>query len=206
MLPIDKIRDHLSPIQYLCQRLPKHVFEAVYKIKIEIPNPTGSQVLQSYSRQRGHFTGSALPDEARAARIFLKDLVNGKLLYCALPPDYDKEKYGTIIQYDESLGKVDNSHSVQEDSKDKEETKEGHELEFDKNGEIVEESKNPLDDDEFFDEQPVEEDGFDPYEGLDNDDLLMLLLEGKVVKGLKLTKEQRRDMKFALKRGEVKIF
>jgi len=199
VLPIDKIRDHLSPIQYLCQRLPKHVFEIIYKIKIDIPNPTGSQVLQSYSRQRGHFTGSALPDEGRAARIFLKDLVNGKLLYCSLPPDYDKEKYGTIIQYDESLGTTETK--TQEISTNKEESKE-NELELDKNGEIVEGTKHPLRDDEFFEDQPVEEDGYDPYEGLDNDDLLMLLLEGKVVKGIKLTKEQRRDMKFALKRGE----
>ena len=75
---------------------------------------------------------------------------------------------------------------------------------MDKNGEIVEQStKRALNDDEFFDELP-EEDGDDPYEGFDNDDLLMLLLEGKPVRGLKLNKQQRRDIKFALKRGEVK--
>jgi len=123
-------------------------------------------------------------------------------LYCSLPPDYDKEKYGTIIQYDESLGTPETK--TQEISTNKEESKE-NELELDKNGEIVEGTKHPLRDDEFFEDQPVEEDGYDPYEGLDNDDLLMLLLEGKVVKGIKLTKEQRRDMKFALKRGEVRI-
>jgi len=127
----------------------------------------------------------------------LKDLVNGKLLYCALPPDYDKEKDGEIIQYDESL------FDKEEESKNKDkEVEEEKVIELDKNGEIVEQTKRPINDDEFFDELPVE-DGDDPYEGLDNEDLLMLLLEGKPVRGLKLTKNQRRDIKFALKRGEV---
>lgn len=127
----------------------------------------------------------------------MKDLVNGKLLYCALPPDYDKEKDGEIIQYDESL------FDKEEESKNKDkEVEEEKVIELDKNGEIVEQTKRPINDDEFFDELPVE-DGDDPYEGLDNEDLLMLLLEGKPVRGLKLTKNQRRDIKFALKRGEV---
>jgi len=54
VLPIDKLRDYLNPIQYLCLRLPKKVFEVLYKIKIEVPNPTGAQVLQAYSKQRGY--------------------------------------------------------------------------------------------------------------------------------------------------------
>jgi len=127
----------------------------------------------------------------------LKDLVAGKLLYCALPPDYDKEKDGDIIQYDESL-----FDKEEEANKDKE-VEEEEKVELDKNGELVEKKKKPINDDEFFDELPPEDED-DPYEGLDNEDLLMLLLEGKPVRGLKLTKNQRRDIKFALKRGEVK--
>ncbi len=127
----------------------------------------------------------------------MKDLVAGKLLYCALPPDYDKEKDGDIIQYDESL-----FDKEEEANKDKE-VEEEEKVELDKNGELVEKKKKPINDDEFFDELPPEDED-DPYEGLDNEDLLMLLLEGKPVRGLKLTKNQRRDIKFALKRGEVK--
>ena len=59
VLPIDTIKDWLSPCQYLCQRIPKHVFEAIYKIHIEFNNPTASQVLQAFARQRGYrFTGN----------------------------------------------------------------------------------------------------------------------------------------------------
>jgi len=35
VLPIDKLRDFLSPVQYLCLRIPKQVFETLYKIKID---------------------------------------------------------------------------------------------------------------------------------------------------------------------------
>lgn len=41
-------------------------------------------------------TGRGLPNEAQAARLVLKDYVNGKLLFCHLRPDYDKEIHGSI--------------------------------------------------------------------------------------------------------------
>lgn len=55
-----------------------------------------SSLLQCYSTKRGFVTGNiyiltigrALPDEAKAAKIMLKDFVNGRLLYCKLPYDY----------------------------------------------------------------------------------------------------------------------
>jgi len=33
-------------------------------------------------------TAHGLPDQSRAARIILKDYVNGRLLYCHLPPEF----------------------------------------------------------------------------------------------------------------------
>ena len=38
---------------------------------------------------------------------------------------------------------------------------------------------------------------------MENEDILMILLEGKELGGYKLNKQQKRDIKFALKRGEV---
>ncbi len=38
---------------------------------------------------RGFMTAHGSPDESRAARIILKDYVNGKLLYCHPPPIED---------------------------------------------------------------------------------------------------------------------
>lgn len=90
-------------MSYLALRIPKQVFETIYKYHIEYSNPTASQILAAYSKHRGFMSGSGLPDEARGAKIILKDLVQGKLLFANVPPDYDKEKYGKIIQYNTDL-------------------------------------------------------------------------------------------------------
>jgi large subunit GTPase 1 len=38
VLPIDKIRDYLSPIDCLVSRIPRIVFEKLYGLKLEIPS------------------------------------------------------------------------------------------------------------------------------------------------------------------------
>ena len=35
---------------------------------------------------------------AKSAKLILKDLIEGKLLYCKLPPDYNREKEHEIWQ------------------------------------------------------------------------------------------------------------
>lgn len=43
--------------------------------------------------RRGFMTHKGIPDGSRAARLILKDYVNGKLLYCYPPPAYDAEEF-----------------------------------------------------------------------------------------------------------------
>ena len=69
-----------------------------------------------------------------------------------------------------------------------------------KNGELEGQAEE-VDDDEFFEGDALEnalEDDFTEEEILD-------LLEGKKVKGIKLNKIKRREIKHSLKRGEVRI-
>jgi large subunit GTPase 1 len=53
VLPIDSIKDYISPVDLICQRVEKRVLERLYKIKIELQFPTGSQFLQIFARTRG---------------------------------------------------------------------------------------------------------------------------------------------------------
>lgn len=93
VLPIDNIKDYLSPMDLLSQRIPKIVYEKLYGINLsEYKDLDGSTVLATYSKKRGFVTGRGLPDEAKASKIMLKDFVNGKLLYVKLPPEYNGEK------------------------------------------------------------------------------------------------------------------
>lgn len=42
-------------------------------------------------------TGRGIPNESQAARLVLKDYVNGKLLFCHLRPDYKVDDHGHIV-------------------------------------------------------------------------------------------------------------
>ncbi|KAL3657327.1 hypothetical protein V7S43_017834 [Phytophthora oleae] len=95
VLPLSQLRDHISPCQLLCHRIPKRVFERTYGIKIPTSktaketDPVGIYaLLESYARNRGYTTtGKGGPDTSRGARDILRHYVNGRLLYCHPPPD-----------------------------------------------------------------------------------------------------------------------
>ncbi|OWZ20858.1 Large subunit GTPase 1 [Phytophthora megakarya] len=95
VLPLSQLRDHISPCQLLCHRIPKRVFERTYGIKIltsktaKETDPVGIYaLLEAYARNRGYTTtGKGGPDTSRAARDILRHYVNGRLLYCHPPPD-----------------------------------------------------------------------------------------------------------------------
>ncbi|KAL4140185.1 hypothetical protein PRNP1_015256 [Phytophthora ramorum] len=95
VLPLSQLRDHISPCQLLCYRIPKRVFERTYGIKIQTSktaketDPVGIYaLLEAYARNRGYTTtGKGGPDTSRAARDILRHYVNGRLLYCHPPPD-----------------------------------------------------------------------------------------------------------------------
>ncbi|CAH0481335.1 unnamed protein product [Peronospora belbahrii] len=95
VLPISQLRDHISPCQLLCHRIPKRVFERTYGIKIpssktaKETDPVGIYaLLESYARNRGYTTtGKGGPDTSRAARDILRHYVNGRLLYCHPTPN-----------------------------------------------------------------------------------------------------------------------
>ncbi|KAJ1858592.1 hypothetical protein GGF49_000662 [Coemansia sp. RSA 1853] len=95
VLPIDQLREFSGPSALVAQRIPKHVLEAIYGIEVRTrPEeeggsgvPTAEELLVAYAAARGLFkSGEGNPDEARAARVLLKDYVSGKLVFCHPPP------------------------------------------------------------------------------------------------------------------------
>lgn len=100
VLPIDTMKDYISPVSLIIHRVPKDVLELYYKI--QLPPVTSKKynaniLLQVFAAKKGYVTGRSLPNEAQAARIVLKDYTNGRLLFCHLRPDYDKEKHGAVV-------------------------------------------------------------------------------------------------------------
>lgn len=89
VIPVDKIKDYLTPINLLCSRVPKIVLEKIYKIKIEVDIPDATYFLKKYAVSKGYFTGNSQPALAKSAKLILKDLINGKVIFCKLPPTLD---------------------------------------------------------------------------------------------------------------------
>lgn len=100
VLPIDRMTEHREAIQVAANRVPRHVIESVYNISLPRPKtyepqnrpPLASEFLRAYCTSRGYVASSGLPDETRAARIILKDYIDGKLPHYELPPGMSNEE------------------------------------------------------------------------------------------------------------------
>jgi large subunit GTPase 1 len=94
ILPIDEIRgrEFIPAIELLIQRVSRQDIEKTYNITLNllpsITKATSETLLEAFCEARGlHGTGHGRYDEARGARVLLKDFVSGKLLWCNKPPN-----------------------------------------------------------------------------------------------------------------------
>ncbi|ODN00695.1 Large subunit GTPase 1 [Orchesella cincta] len=92
ILPIDQLTSYSSATALLIQRIPKQKLEKSYGISL-LPNFDYEDFLSSYAAVRGFMTVRGIPDSSRAARIVLKDYVNGKLHFCLAPPSVPQEEF-----------------------------------------------------------------------------------------------------------------
>ncbi|GAA6014382.1 hypothetical protein JCM11491_007035 [Sporobolomyces phaffii] len=113
VLPIDQLREFTAPVELVTRRIPQEVLEGMYGLKINtLPLseggtgiPTAREFLNTYSLGRGFFTGghAGNTDISRAARVILKDYVNGKLLYVQPPPDVSADEFNAETRDLETL-------------------------------------------------------------------------------------------------------
>lgn len=176
--PIDKIVDYLSPIQLAIINIPKVRLEEFYKIKL--PDLySSSQFLQVHAIKFGYYTGRSIPSEAVSAKIVLKDYVNGDLLYCYKRPDFNLEKHGDIEKYlkiDKSL--YDNKELLKQ---------------------------IPADFDDNYEKIGLEMEGRTVLPNYDDLDKIFFGKEEDMInlKNIKITKDIKMQLKFAMKRGEI---
>ncbi|KAI6241251.1 Large subunit GTPase 1-like protein [Aphelenchoides fujianensis] len=104
ILPVDQMHDFFGPVQLLCSRVPRAVFEAMYSVilpkptEFEDPNrpPTAHELLTTMAFMRGFMSAAGIPDCSRAARIVLKDVFNGRLKWIAAPPGCDQREFDRL--------------------------------------------------------------------------------------------------------------
>ena len=112
ILPINHMRDYVQPAITVSSRIPQHLLEAAYGLKIkrnldiqDNPDrpPTPSEYLGAYCAVKGYITGgSGRWDEFRACKDILRDYVDGKLLF-AMPPDVEGLDRTQWMQETESI-------------------------------------------------------------------------------------------------------
>lgn len=95
VLPVDRMTSHREAVQVVASRVPRHLFNNVYNITLPKPKsyevqsrpPLAAELLRTYCSSRGYVVASGLPDEMKAARLILKDYIDGKLPHFEIPPD-----------------------------------------------------------------------------------------------------------------------
>jgi len=107
ILPIDQMRDYVSPTNLLGTRISRNMIEATYGINLprpaenEDPNrpPNAWDILNAHALSRGFMNTHGQPDASRSARIVLKDYVKGKLLFSVPPPEVDPNEYSSLNSF-----------------------------------------------------------------------------------------------------------
>lgn len=95
ILPINQMRDYIEPAAVISSRVPMHLLEAAYGMKIrrlldfkDAPDrpPTPHEMLEAYSALKGYITnGTGRWDEFRACKELLRDFNDGRILFVCPP-------------------------------------------------------------------------------------------------------------------------
>jgi len=104
LLRIAEIRDIYGPVQFVCRKIPKPIFEHLYGISLPQPKegedpqrpPTAQELLDRHAYIRGYMNRHGQPDHQRSGRVLLNDFVAGKLLYASPPPSVSESTFNPL--------------------------------------------------------------------------------------------------------------
>jgi len=195
ILPIDQLREWHSSIGIITQKLPRQILEEFYAVSLpDIYSAT--QFLQVLALKRGFYTGRNLPDEARMAKIVLKDYVCGRLLYCNLRPDYNETEHGVVVPFNLKNDMLMQINTKEE--KEKQDLIKEIPANFDDNYEkiniFVDDSERKVN------LKVTGNNDFDAnfFNDMSNKEMITKENQEKVI-----DKNMRRALKFAMKRGDI---
>lgn len=120
ILPIDNLTDFMPSMDLLLTKVPYssllnhyNVMASCVKQARKVDRKSESmQVLSALAIMRGFFKPGGVPDQFRAARVVLKDYVQGKLLFCKGPPGCEQKEYHAYADADEVIGEEEDEEEV----------------------------------------------------------------------------------------------
>lgn len=183
VIPIDNLKEYLEHIQLIFKMVDLNYLKEFYKLKY-IGN-TERSFLMSLCGTRGYANGSGNADEFKAAKIVLKDIVEGKLSYSILPDgSFFKNK---LFDFEKEIEDIKNISDL--------ESKKLFKInvfnDFYKECGLIKDIN-------------INKEDFEKEEIINNltENDLFELLKGKTVMGLKLNKDVKRELKFAIKQNK----
>lgn len=94
ILPIDTVRDYVTPIAVVCERIPRIILEATFRISLSKEDDLdecesiADRLLSVTARRRGYMTEHDKPNRYRSAKDILRMYVDGGLVYVHAPRNY----------------------------------------------------------------------------------------------------------------------
>lgn len=110
VLPIDQMKDHITPVKLIVDKVPRGYFEDLYGLAFDYDihqNITAEDLLNAFGYMRGYMTQRGLPDTSRASRVICKDYIKGKILYCEPPPNSDRKYYYSNSKLADAMKRIE---------------------------------------------------------------------------------------------------
>eukprot|EP00743_Colponemidia_sp_Colp-15_P020306 GILK01026303.1.p1 GENE.GILK01026303.1~~GILK01026303.1.p1 ORF type:complete len:319 (+),score=37.89 GILK01026303.1:158-1114(+) len=97
ILPVDTVKDYVTPIGVVCERIPQIILESMYRVSLrrqdDLDDCTcfADRLLCAVARRKGYMTEHDKPNRHKAARDILKMYVDGILVFVHPPRGYAQE-------------------------------------------------------------------------------------------------------------------
>lgn len=99
ILPANQMKDHFEAGALIAVRVPRKVFEVTYSIilpkQVDFEKDdgytNGMDLLTTIAFAKGYMSNSGVPDYSRAARLIMKNVVDGIIKWVKAPPNVDQK-------------------------------------------------------------------------------------------------------------------
>lgn len=110
VLPIDQLKDFVTPVSVVAKRIPLEVLSIFYGVKITDQDP--EHVLEKIGRKLGYLVSKNNVDRPKTARVVLKDYQTGALSWCNLPKNHEApQPYEQCLR---TAGRINENESLDE--------------------------------------------------------------------------------------------
>ena len=96
-MPVEQLRDHFGAVSLLITRVPSAWISQRYSLTLPDKEIDSLMLLTSIAFMRGLMSSAGVPDCSRAARLLIREVVCGTILWVAAPPTISQAEFDVIL-------------------------------------------------------------------------------------------------------------